>query len=166
MDVDFAAAARDVLAGRTHVIFHVARSQHAARVHVFKAGENFFGRAPRHVGHHVQAPAVAHAHHQFSRAELCACIQNFIHQRQQSGYAFQRKPLAAQVTLLHYLLENIRADQEIENPPLVFFRRLRFHAVENPLPPLRQIEVVNLNANRAGINRPRFRRVRALPVQC
>ena len=165
VNVNFRAAARDVLPGRAHVIFHVARSQHAARIDILEAGKNFLRRTPGHMRHYVEASAMAHAHHQFSRAALRARVQNFIHQRQQRGYAFQRKPFAAQITLLHHLLENVGADQQIENPLLVFPLGLGFHLLINPLPPLRRINVVDLHADGAGINRTRFRRVGALDPQ-
>ena len=72
MDVNFVAAARDVFAGRAHVIFHVAGAENAARVDVFEAGEDFVGRALGDVGHDVEAAAMAHAHDQFGRAEAAS----------------------------------------------------------------------------------------------
>jgi len=62
MDVNLAAAARGVFAGGAHVILHVAGAENAARVDVFEAGEDFFGRALGNVGDDVEAAAVAHPH--------------------------------------------------------------------------------------------------------
>ena len=62
VDVNFAAASRDVFAGRAHVVFHVAGAENAARVNVFESGEDFLGWPLGDVGDHVQASAMAHAH--------------------------------------------------------------------------------------------------------
>jgi hypothetical protein len=43
MDVDFAAAASDVLAGGAHVVLHVAGAENAARINVFEASKDFLG---------------------------------------------------------------------------------------------------------------------------
>ena len=43
MDVNFAAAARDVFAGGAHVIFHVAGTENAARIDVFESGKDLLG---------------------------------------------------------------------------------------------------------------------------
>ena len=68
MDVNLATAARDVFAGRAHVIFHVAGTEDAARIDVFESGEDFLGRALGDVGDDVEASAMAHAHDEFDRA--------------------------------------------------------------------------------------------------
>ena len=67
MNVNFRARAGHVFTGRAHVIFHVAAAQNAARINVFKAGKDFFGRALGHLHDHVQPAAVAHAHYQIRR---------------------------------------------------------------------------------------------------
>ena len=99
------AAASDVFAGRAHVVLHVAAAQHAARVDIFKSGENFLRRTPRHVDNHIQPAAMAHAHHQLHGSALAGGFDHFVHQRNQRGHAFQRKPLAAQIALLQHLLK-------------------------------------------------------------
>ncbi len=68
VDVNLVAAVGQVLAGGAHVIFHIAGAEDAARVDVFEAGENFFGRAFGDVGDDVEASAMAHAHDEFDRS--------------------------------------------------------------------------------------------------
>ncbi len=67
----------------------------------------------------VQPAAMAHAHHQFDRALLSGRFEDFVHQRNERGHAFQRKALAAQIALLQDLLEKLGADQLIERASLV-----------------------------------------------
>ena len=62
VDVNLAAAAGGVFAGGSHVIFHVAGAENAARIDVFESGKDFLGRALRDVGDDVEASAMAHAH--------------------------------------------------------------------------------------------------------
>ena len=52
---------RGVMARRADVILHVAAAQHAAWVHILKAGKNIRLALSRDVRHHVQSPAMAHA---------------------------------------------------------------------------------------------------------
>ena len=89
MNVDFCASACGVFAGCAHVIFHIAASQNAARIHVFKSGKDFLRSAPRDVHHHIQASAMAHSHHQFDRSILSGGVENFIHERNQRGDTLQ-----------------------------------------------------------------------------
>ena len=119
VNMNFRSAAGHVLSGCAHVILHVAAAQHAARVHIFESGKDLFRRAPGHLHDDVQAAAVAHAHDQLGRAALSGGVQDFIHQRNQGGHAFQRKALAAQVPLLQNLLEQVGADQLIEHTFLI-----------------------------------------------
>src|SRR5713101_2541078 len=115
MDVNFVAAARDVFAGGSHVVLDVTRAEDATRVDIFKAGKDFFRGTLGNVGDDVEAAAVAHTHDEFSGAESRACIEKFVHQRNQRGDAFERKALAAEITLLHDLLENVSADEQVED---------------------------------------------------
>ena len=62
MNVNFAAAARGVFAGRAHVVLHVAGAENAARVDIFESGEDFLRRALGDVSDDVEASAMAHAH--------------------------------------------------------------------------------------------------------
>ena len=62
VDVNLAAAARDVFAGGAHVIFHVAGAENAARVDIFESGKDFLRRTLGDVGDDVEASAMAHAH--------------------------------------------------------------------------------------------------------
>ena len=67
MDMDLARPA-DKISRCAHVIFHVARAQHAARVNIFEAGKNFRCASSHNVKHDVQPAAMAHAQHRFNGA--------------------------------------------------------------------------------------------------
>lgn len=95
---------------------------------------------------------MAHAHDQFNRTQPRAGVENFIDQRDECGDSFEREALAAEIPLLHYLLEDVSADEEIEDSLLIFLGRLRFHAVEDPTPPLGSVKVVDLYADGARVD--------------
>ena len=105
--MDFRSQAGHVFPGSAHVILHVAAAQNAARVHIFKSGKDFLGRALGHLHDDIQPAAVAHAHHQFHRALLPGGVQNFIHQRDHGRDALQGEALTAEISLLQYLLEQV-----------------------------------------------------------
>ena len=111
MDVNFAAAVRDVFAGGAHVVLHVAAAEDAARVDVFEAGEDFLRRTLREVGHDVEAAAMAHAHDEFDGAERGGGVEHLIKERDQGGDAFEREALGAEVARLDDLLEDVGADR-------------------------------------------------------
>ncbi len=95
---------------------------------------------------------MTHPHDEFDRAALRAHLENFVDQRDEGGDSFERKTFAAEVALLHDLLKDIGANQELENAGLVFFcnlepLRLRFHALVDPAPAIGSVNVVNLNAD-------------------
>ena len=78
-----------------------------------------------------------------SIAPCCAAaVENFIDQRDQGGDAFEREALAAEIALLHDLLEDVGASQQVEDALLVFLRRLGFHVLVDP--------AAALGANRCG----------------
>ena len=128
------------------MVFHVTATQNAARVHVLKSREDFFRRALGHLHNNVQPTAVAHAHDEFHRALLPGGIQNFIHQRDHGGHAFERKPLAAEIALLQHLLEEVGPDKLVEHPLLVHIGLRPFHALLDPATPFR---VSNMHEFRA-----------------
>ena len=100
MDVDPGAGASHILSRRAHVVLHVAATQHAARVYILESAEDLLRRPPGDLHNHVQPPAVAHAHHQFDGAPFSGRLQNLIDQRDQRGYAFERKAFGAEIALL------------------------------------------------------------------
>ncbi len=53
VDANLFAGGGDIGAGRADVILHVARAKHAARVNIFKAGDDFVRGLARRVNHHV-----------------------------------------------------------------------------------------------------------------
>ena len=60
MQSDGLAGGRGVFAGGSHVVLHVAAAEDAARVDVFKLGEDLGGGAADGVGHDVEAAAMRH----------------------------------------------------------------------------------------------------------
>ena len=168
VDVNFSAASGCVFAGRSHVILDVAGTENAARVDVFESGEDFLGRPPGYVSHDVEAAAVAHPHDEFDGAETRSGVENFVDQRDQRGYAFEREALAAEIPLLHDLLENVGADEQIEDARLVFFCNLeirRLHLLVNPAAPFGRVDVIDLDPDGAGIDSAGFAGVLAFRFQ-
>ena len=156
VDLNLCARAGDVFAGRAHVIFHIAAAQNAPRVNILKAGKDLFGRAPGDVHNHVQAAAVAHAHDQIYRAALAGSVENLVHHGDESGDALERKSFVAKITLLQHLLEEIGANQLVENVLLIDRSLRAFHALLNPAPPLGVGNVHELGADGSAIDPPGF----------
>ena len=158
VNVNLAAAAGGVFAGRAHVIFHVAASRERCADRRLQIRQRFpAGGRLRDVSDHVQASAMAHAHDEFDGAALAGGIENFVHQRDQRGDAFERKALAAEIALLHDLLEDVGADEEVEDALLDFFRnfetlRRRFHLLVDPAAALGRVDVVDLDTDGAGVD--------------
>src|SRR5260370_10978767 len=99
VNADFLAAGSDVRAGSSDVVFHVARTQYAAWIDVFEAGDHFMGRLAGSMNHHLEAPAVAHGHDRGFRAVFAGFVENRIEQRNQRGNAFERETLRAQLAV-------------------------------------------------------------------
>ncbi len=114
---------------------------------------------------HVEAAAVAHAHDKFRAAEAGAGIENFIYQGDQRSDAFEREALAAEVTLLHDLLENIRTDKQVKNALLIWLRRLGFHLRVDPAAAFGGVDVVDFDANGRGVDGAGFAGVLAFDLQ-
>src|SRR5260370_21852313 len=152
MDADLFAGARDVGARRAYVVFHVARAEYAARIDVFKTSNHFMRRLARRVDHYVQAAAVTHGHDGFERAVLASGVQNGIEQRNQRGDAFQRESLAAQVTRLQDLLEEVGTDQPLEDFVLIDLAWRSFQPLGNPAAALRLLQMHEIGADRAAID--------------
>ena len=114
VDMNFLSAPGDVLAGRAHVVLHVARPQYAARIHILKLGKHLLRRTPCHMNNDVEPSAMAHAHHQFHRAALAGHVQNLIHRRQQRRVAFEGESFVAQIARLQRLLKQLGAHEQVE----------------------------------------------------
>ena len=95
---------------------------------------------------------MAHPHYQFHRALLAGAFENFIHQRNQRGHAFERKTFVAQIALLQHLLEQFGSNQQIKRAFLIHRRLRRFHALLNPAATRRIGDVHELHSNRSAIN--------------
>ena len=104
---DFSAAPGEELAGGADVIFHVASAQDAARVRIFELGKDIGGGFTEGVRHHVQASAMAHAHHGLLCAIVGGVVQHFIQKGNQDGDTFEREALGAEIARLNHLLEEI-----------------------------------------------------------
>ena len=169
VDVNFAAAARGVFAGGSHVILHVSGAENAARIDVFESGEDFLRRPLGDMGDHVEAAAMAHAHDELDGAEPGGGIENFIDERDQSGDAFEREALAAEIALLHDLLEDVGTGEQVENALLVFFGNPKpatgFHALIDPAAALGGVDVIDFNADGAGVDGAGFAGVVALAFE-
>ena len=63
------------------VIFHVAGPEDAARIDIFKTGDNFVRSLASGVDHDIEAAAVAHGQDGFNCAVLARGIENGIEQR-------------------------------------------------------------------------------------
>ena len=165
VNVNFAAAASLIFAGGAHVVFHVTRAENAARVNVFESGENFLRRTLRHVGDDVQAAAVTHAHDELDRPALDRGVEDFVDQRNQRSRAFEREALAAQIALLHDLLEDVGANEQVQDALLVFLRRIGLHALENPAAALGRVDVIDFDTDGARIDGSGCTGVFAFPLQ-
>ena len=110
---------------------------------------------------------MAHAHHQFDCAASRAGVENFIDQRDERGDAFEREALAAEVTLLHDLLEDVGADEQVEDALLVFFwlEPAGFHLLVDPAAAFGSVDVVDFDADGAGIDGAGFAGVLAFDLQ-
>src|SRR3977135_1730603 len=133
MDVNFAAAARDVFAGGAHVVLDVSAAENAAGSEVVKTGEDFVGGAAGYGSDYVEASAMAHAYDQFDCASLGRCVENFVDQREKRGDSLEGEALAAKIALLQDEFEQVGAGQQIEDALLIFFRLFGFHALVNPV---------------------------------
>ncbi len=165
MDMNFASAARDVFAGRAHVVLHVAGAEDAAGIDVFKASKDFFGGTFRDVSDDVEASTVAHAHDQLHGAEARAGIENFIDQRDERGHAFEGEALATEIALLHDLLEDVGADEEIENASLVLFLRFGLHPLVDPAAAFGSVDVIDLDADGRGVDGAGFAGIFTVDLQ-
>ena len=101
------------------MVFHVTAAQHATRINVLESRKNFLGSALRNVDQNVQAAAMAHAHHEFNCAPFPRLLQNLIDKRNESSYALEGKTFGPQISLLQNLLEEVGADQQVKNMPLL-----------------------------------------------
>src|ERR1035438_4046542 len=170
VDMNFSATARGVFAGRAHVVFHVAGAKNAARIDVFESGKDLLRGALGDVGDDVEAAAMAHTHDELDGAALGGGIENFVDQRDQSGDAFEGEALAAEIALLHDLLEDVGAEEQVEDALLYFFCDLetlrgRFHLLVNPAAAFGGVDVIDFDADGARVDRAGFAGVLAFALQ-
>ena len=116
VDAHLAAAGAGEHPGRADVILHVAAAQHAARIDILEAGKNFRRRTAHDIDDDVQASAMAHRQHGLLGAMPRRGVENLVQQRNQRRVAFQRIALGADVAGMDGLLEDVGADQLVQNP--------------------------------------------------
>ena len=95
-------------------------------------------------------------------------VENFVDERDQRGDTFEREALAAEIALLHDLLEDVGADEQFEDALLVSFCNLEcvgFHLLVDPAAAFRGVDVVNLDADSAGIDGAGFAGVFAFVLE-
>src|SRR5271154_1813288 len=109
------------------------------------------GGAPDNVHHHIESSAVAHGQHGLFGALFGSRAQDRIEQRDQRRLAFERIALRAEVARLQYLLENVRAYEQIENSRTIGIRHFRFHALLHPQAALAIGDVHEFGADAAAI---------------
>src|SRR5258705_6532939 len=117
------AVGRGVFAGGSHVVFHVAAAEGAARVDVFEFCEDLGWGAADGVGHDVEAAAMRHGDERAGDSGCGGGGEYLIEKRNEDGEAFERKSLGAEVALLDYLLEEIGADELGEDVLLIWLWR-------------------------------------------
>ncbi len=156
MDADFLAGGGDVSAGGADVILHVACAQNAARVDVFKAGDDFVGSFAGGVDHDVEAAAMAHGHDGFAGAVFADSVENGVEQRDQRGFAFERKTLGAEIAGLQDLLEEVGADQALQSSFLIDLGLRPFHALGDPAAAFRLGKMHEFGADGAAIDAAGF----------
>ena len=99
---------------------------------------------------------MAHRQHGLLRAVARGGVQDFVQQRNQRGVAFQRVALGADVARVDRLLEDVGANQLVENARAIDrFLTLRFHALLDPLAPLGIGNVHELDADAAAVDAAR-----------
>ncbi len=111
---------------------------------------------------------MAHAHDQFDRAALGSGVENFVDQRDERGDTFEREALAAEIALLHDLLEDVGADEQVEDALLVLFCNLEcvgFHLLVDPAATFGGVDVVDLDADGAGVDGAGFAGVFAVVLE-
>src|SRR6185312_702327 len=92
-------------------------------------------------------------------------LNNFVHQWNKGGHAFQRKALCAQVALLQDLLKKISAHQLIEHMALVHGNRITLYVFLKPEPPFGIGDVHELQADATTIGAARFLREVSINLQ-
>src|SRR5260370_184496 len=156
MDADLFAGARDVSARRAHVIFHVARTQYAAWIDVFKTSDHLMRRLARRVDHYVQAAAVTHGHDGFERAMFARGVEDGVQERNQCGDTFEREALGAKIARLQNLFEKIGANQTLKDFVLIDLALRSFEPLSDPAAALPLLQMHEIGANRAAVDAAGF----------
>jgi len=153
---------RAVLSRGANVILDVTAAENAARVHILKARKNVRGALSRNVHHYVQAAAMAHADHCLFGAHVGCGSHHAVEQRNQRRHALQRKSLAAEIARLQNLLEQVGANQALENIGAVGLSGLRLHSSGDPAATFGIVNMKKFHADRAAIKFSRGRGSRTI----
>ena len=165
VDVNSAPVACEVVTGSADVVLHVAATQDAARVDIFEAGEDLLCWAVDNVSHHVQPPAMAHGQHRPLRVVLSRAFQNLVQHGNQRGHAFQRKALGTQVSRLQHLLEDLGAQQPLQDALAVRRAGRAFQLLLDPAPPLPVGQMHELRPDRPAVVAAGLLGVRTVEVE-
>src|SRR5579863_5132688 len=99
---------------------------------------------------------------------LGSSVENFVDQRDERSHAFEREALAAEIALLHDLFEDFGASEQVENALLQVWRDFevtRLHAFENPAAAFGRVDVVDFDADGAGVDGAGFAGVLAVVLE-
>src|SRR5882757_7901332 len=113
------AVGRGVFAGGSHVVFHVAAAEGAARVDVLEFCEDLGWGAADGVGHDVETAAMRHGEEGAGYSGCGRGSEYLVEKWDEDGEAFEREPLGAEIALLDDLLEEIGADELGEDVLLI-----------------------------------------------
>ena len=105
----------------------------AARVDVFKLGEDLGGRAADGVRHDVEAAAMRHGDDRAGDSGGRSSGEDLIEKRNEDGEAFEGEALGAEVALLDNLFEEVGADELGEDVCLIGLGRGVLELVLKPL---------------------------------
>ncbi len=112
--------------GSAEVILHVARAFDVVGLvgAALELVEDGAVRLGHHVGQHVEAAAVGHAHHDLLHAELAAALDDLLERRNHQLAAVETEALGAGVLDVGEPLEGLRLDQLVEDGALAFDREV------------------------------------------
>src|SRR5579885_517809 len=109
------------------------------------------GRLASGVDHYVEAAAMTHGHHGLDGAVFAFRVKQGVEQRDESGDAFERKSLGAEIPSLQDLLEEIGANEAFENFGLVSGGRRDFQSLNDPAAALRVKQMHEIGADGAAV---------------
>ena len=123
------------------------------------------GGALGDVGDHVQASAMAHAHHQFDGAVFAGSLREFHPPAESARSRLRAKTACPQISLLQTCSKRSARIKLIQSAILVHLGLRTFHALLNPAAPLQVGDVHELCAHGSAIEAAGFLREFAFDSQ-